>query len=82
MIIGFSCFLFFIDDKTDKESEHTINFSEFSLAMISSARSMALVSALNIEASFGSRFLIVMLLQVAAHPTLSLSLDPSVYTYV
>ena len=55
-----------------------INFVESFSVMMSSARSMAVVPTLNMDAPSESRFLMVMLLQVAAHPVWSLSLEPSV----
>ena len=51
MISGFSSFLLFNDNRTESESENIINFSCFSLEMMSSARSIAQASPVKIELS-------------------------------
>ena len=56
MISEFSCFLLFNYNRTESESENEMNFSCFSLELMSSARSIAQDSAVNIELSIGRAF--------------------------
>ena len=56
MISGFSSFLLFNYNRTDSESENMINFSCFSLEIMSSARSIAQASDVKIALSTGSAF--------------------------
>ena len=78
LISGFSSFLLFNDNRTESESENMINFSCFSLEMMSSARSISQASAVKIELFIGRAFLWIILFKTAAHAVLLVSLEPSV----
>lgn len=56
-----------------------INREDFSLVITSRSVSIALASELNMEASFGRRLFSVAFGKVTAHPTLSLSLETSLW---
>ena len=58
MIDEFSSFSLFNDNRTESESGNMINFSCFSLEIMSSARSIAQASAVNIELSIRRDFYI------------------------
>ena len=70
MIRGSSSFLFLNDSKTESESENMIYLLCLFSEMIFSARSIAQVSAVNMELSFGRAFLMILLFEMAAHPVL------------
>ena len=70
---------FFRDVKTESESENMANLSLLCWEMYDKARSMALASAVKIEALFGNLTLAENCFSKTAQPTLQPSLEPSVY---
>ena len=64
---GFSSILFFNDVNTESESENMIYLLYLFFNIISRARSMAQISAVKMELSFGRPFLRIVLLRIAAH---------------
>ena len=54
--MGSLVFLLFNDNRTESESENMINCPCFSLEMMSSDKSIAQASAVNIELSIGRAF--------------------------
>ena len=76
-----SSFLLFNDNRKESESENMMDFSCFSLEMMSNARSIAQASAVKIELSIGRAFLWIILFKTATHAVLLLSLEPSVKIY-
>ena len=77
-IKGLFWFAFFIDCRTEMESEWMINSFMLLGSIIWSTKFIAQISAVNMEASFGKHFFIAFLLKTAPHPALLLSLEPSV----
>ena len=56
---GLSAFLFLIHDRTEKESEWMINLFELLVKTLLSGCSLAQVSAVNMEDSFGRHFFLM-----------------------
>ena len=77
-IKGLFWFEFFIDCRTEMESEWMMNFFMLLVSTIWNAKFIAQISAVNTEALFGRDFFIIFLLKTALHPVLLLSLKPFV----
>ena len=75
---GLSCFVFLRGCWTEMESKWITNFSLLLVLTSLRAKSIARISAENMEASFGRRFLKVFSWRTAPHPVLLLLLEPSV----
>ena len=73
---------FLIDVKTESESKNIANLSLLFTVMYDKARSIALASAVKIEASFGNLTLAENCFSKTAQPTLLPSFEPSVYNFV
>ena len=67
MIRGFSSFLLLNDCKTESEYENIINFLCLLFEMISSARSIAQISAVKMEISIRRAFFLIVLFRTVAH---------------
>ena len=77
-INGLSSFILCSDKSTESESEKIIKWSSSLSVIASSAKSIAVTSAVKMEALLGNLCLKDELSIIVPHPTLSLSFDPSV----